>query len=99
MRTDQMMLTEEQVAAIKRQLDIEALEESNPSMDMLRKQFGEHTFYVGEDGLYMFEGLDAPSHPGQPANMVQVGAWTDENRNAMKPVKHNVTDVLVDLAG
>ena len=94
-----MMLTDEQVAAVKAQLDVDALEESNPSMDMLRKQFGEHTFYVGEDGLFMFEPVNAPSHPGQPAHMVQVGAWTDENRNAMKPMPHKVTDVLIDLAG
>jgi hypothetical protein len=94
-----MRLSDEQVAAIKAQMDIEALEESNPSMEALRKQFGDHTFYVGPDGLFMFEALDAPSHPGQPAHMVQVGEWTDENRNAMKPIKHSVTDILVDLAG
>jgi len=94
-----MKLTSEQVAVVKEQLGADPIEDENPAMDTLCNTFGEHTFYLGADGLFVLEpAVEEAPQQGEPAQLVLVAAWTDEQRTALKPVEPQVSDMVVDLA-
>jgi hypothetical protein len=93
-----MKLKANQIAAVKQDLGADPLDEENPAMGSLREAFGDHTFYVGPDGLFIVEAVDNGDHPGELAQLVLVAGWTDENKNALHPVPPQKTDKVVDLA-
>lgn len=93
-----MKLTSQQVAAVKQELGADSLEEENPAMESLRGAFGDHTFYVGPDGLFIVEPIDNPTMEGTPAQLVLVAAWTDDKKNALEKVLPRETDTIVNLS-
>lgn len=93
-----MKLNTKQIAAVKQDLSADPLEEENPAMGSLREAFGDHTFYVGAEGLFVVEPVDDAAHAGEPAQLVLVAAWTDEQKKALQPVPPQQTETIVDLA-
>lgn len=93
-----MKLSSQQVAVVKDQLGADPLEDENPAMDSLKNAFGEHTFYVGMDGLFVFEPVNDPDESGEPARLVLVASWTDEQKNALEKIPPRETDQVVDLS-
>ncbi len=93
-----MKLSTQQVASVKQELGADPLGDDNPAMESLRTAFGDHTFYVGSDGLFVFEPVNDPAVQGTPAQLVLVAAWSDEQKNALKKVPPQETDQVVDLA-
>lgn len=109
-----MKLTSQQVASVKQELGADPIEETNPAISTLRQAFGDHTFYLASDGLFVLEpadevfkedqgaagsGGDAPSEPmAEPARLILVAAWTDESKTALQPAPAQVTATVVDLA-
>lgn len=93
-----MKLNSRQIASVKQELSLDPLEEENPAMEALRDTFGDHTFYVGTDGLFVIEPANDPTHRSEPAHFVLVAAWTDEQRTALQPVPQQATELVVDLA-
>lgn len=93
-----MKLNSHQIAAVKQDLSADPLDEENPAIGSLREAFGDHTFYVGSDGLFVVEPVEDTEHPGEPAQLVLVAAWTDEDKKALQPVPPQQTETVVDLA-
>lgn len=93
-----MKLNSNQIAAVKQDLEADPLDEENPAIGSLRQAFGDHTFYVGSEGLFVVEPVEDEAHPGEPAQLVLVAAWTDEKKNALQPVPPQQTETVVDLA-
>ncbi|MGD1876681.1 MAG: hypothetical protein ACFB13_04180 [Kiloniellaceae bacterium] len=93
-----MKLNANQIAAVKQDLSAEPLEEQNPAMASLRQAFGDHTFYVGAEGLFVVEPVEDEAHPGEPAQLVLVAAWADDDKKALQPVPPQQTETVVDLA-
>lgn len=93
-----MKLSSQQVTSVKQELGADPLDAENPAMKSLLDAFGEHTFYVGGDGLFVFEPVNDPEASGEPAQLVLVAAWTDEKKNALTQVPPQPTDKVVDLA-
>jgi len=102
-----MKLSTQQVAAVKQELGADPVDEANPAMETLRQAFGDHTFYLASDGLFVLEPADAADansaqEPAQqmsePAHLVLVAAWTDENKNSLQPAPAQVSATVVDLA-
>ena len=93
-----MKLSSQQVAAVKQELGADPLPDTNPAMESLRGAFGDHTFYVGVDGLFVFEPVNEAEASDDSAQLILVAAWTDENKNALTQVPPQRTDKVVDLA-
>ena len=104
-----MKLNDQQTQAVERQTGLAPVPEDNPTVEMLKDNFGDHTFYVDKVGLYVWEPVDeeieAPAADGadgasgqQRAAAVMLAAWTDEERTTMRRTEPTVTDVVIDLA-
>lgn len=89
-----MKLTDDQAAAVKETLGADPLPEDNPAMGELEKVFGEHSFYVGEDGLLVFEPAEEKPDSGR---LVLIAAWADEQKQGLQAVQPHPTDIVVDF--
>jgi len=94
-----MKLTSNQAAAVKQRVNIDPIDEENPVIEPLRKAFGDHTFYIVSDGLFVLEEVTESTEEDEPARFVMVAAWTNEEKNALQPVEPQRTNTVVDLAG
>lgn len=93
-----MKLTNQQVVAVREQTGADPIDDENPAMDTLREAFGDHTFYADINGLFVVEPIDEePSEGGETAELVQICAWTDEQRTALQPVEPQGSGVRVEL--
>lgn len=92
-----MRLSPEQIATVKEELGADSLEEDNPSMESLRKLFGNHTFYVGEEGLLIFLPIENAEPDDTRAQMVLIAAWTDDSKKALSPIDAQPTTIVVDM--
>lgn len=93
-----MKLTSKQTAAVKERVNIDPIDEENPVVEPLKQAFGDHTFYIVSDGLFVLEPVNNSGQGEEPAQFVLVAAWTDEQKNALKPVEPHQTGTVVDLA-
>jgi hypothetical protein len=91
-----MKLSDNQVKAVEEQTGLQPIPEDNPAMEQLKENFGDHTFYVDDRGLYILETPQDDTQQAQ-ATAVQVAQWTDENRNALQAHEPQATDAVFSL--
>ena len=103
-----MKLSNANIKTVKETLGVDPLEADNPAIEPLTKNFGEHTFYVGQEGLFVFEPDTEEIEPAKPngkakptagntVRLTLVAAWTDENRDAIKACEPQPTEMTVAL--
>lgn len=81
-----MKLTNTQITQVKDQLSAEPVPDDSPAADLLKQHFGDHTFYVDELGLHIFESYSSEEDKsGDTCEIlpVRVASWTDEKREAL----------------
>ena len=104
-----MKLTDANIKTVKETLGADPLEADNPAIEPLTQNFGEHTFYVGQEGLFVFEpdaeandpeqanGEDKEADDGNTVRLMLIAAWTDEKREAIRAVEPQPTEMTVSL--
>lgn len=92
-----MKLNDQQIAAVKSSVNIDAIPPENPAVPQLTEHFGDHTFFVVTEGLFILEEVDNPELPGTPAEFVLVAGWADEERSALQGVQPTRSNTIIDL--
>ena len=97
-----MKLTSTQIAATRETIEANPLPDDHPVMGQLKEAFGEHTFFIDQNGLSVFvdqsevpEQVELPE--GDP-RLVLIAAWTDESRQALGAVEPVDTGVTLPQA-
>jgi hypothetical protein len=91
-----MKLSAAQIKHAAPQIEAQPIPESHPAVQELKGIFGDHTFFLGQDGLHVVE-TGARAGDGGLANVVNLASWIDKERTALKPHKPEVTEVVVEL--
>jgi len=80
------------------QFEAQAIPENHPAVPQLNSAFGEHTFFLDDNGLNIVE--TAESEEGARAGkVVKLASWKDANRTSLAPHEPEPTDVVVELEG
>ena len=108
-----MKLTSKQVAKIRDQTGLTPVSDQAAEDSGLSRAFGDQTFYIDPNGLYVFEPVTAPSGKGDQVLAVQIATVTvDEPDQAdtseepaekgdsvtLQPIQPRSTQVTADLA-
>lgn len=93
-----LKLSDNQIAAVRETVGAEPIPEDNPAMEPLKQNFGDHTFYVDNTGLLVLEPVNDPNQPGEPAAVIHIAAWTDEERKQLQPIEPKASGAVLDLA-
>jgi hypothetical protein len=99
-----MKLTSAQVERTLTQFKGEAIPENHPVIPQLNRLFGEHTFFVDNNGLNIVEpaeaaqgGVESARAGVQSATVVNVASWSDADPDKLEPHEPEPTDVVVAL--
>ncbi|SDF53731.1 MULTISPECIES: hypothetical protein [Thalassobaculum] len=97
-----MKLTTDQTAAVQRQTGADPLPEDNPTMGQLQEIFGEHTFYVAEQGLVVPETTPEETAPEAAEDgsveFMLVAVWAGEDKQSLQPIEPQPTGIKLELA-
>jgi hypothetical protein len=93
-----MKLNDTQMQQVNKQTGLEPIPDDNPATPRLQERFGEHTFYLDANGLYIWEPVDAADGANQPAAAVMLAAWAGDEKQALKPTEPTRSRVVVELA-
>ena len=91
-----MKLTNTQVQHTVTQIGAQAIPDDHPAVEQLKGLFGDHTFFLGQDGLAIVESGERTDTTSL-ANVVNLASWTDEGRTALAPHRPEVTGVVVEI--
>ena len=77
------------------QLEATTLPEANPAVNSLSELFGEHTFFIDADGLFIVEAeSDGEIELGR---VVKLARWADRDRTVLSPHQRETTSLVVTL--
>jgi hypothetical protein len=91
-----MKLTSVRINRAVAQFDARPVPDNHPSMQQLTDLFGDHTFFLTQDGLNIVEPYE-PYGDENTGRVVKVASWTDESQLQLEPHGREPTDVFVEL--
>jgi hypothetical protein len=93
-----MKFSAKQIDEVQRQTGADPIPDDHPVMDQLKSYFGDHTFYVDQTGLHIWENLGGDSEEEEEqVTAVTVASWTDEEKTSLRPHGPKPTAVVVKL--
>jgi hypothetical protein len=91
-----MKLTSIQVEQTLSQIRAEAIPEDDPVIPELSDLFGDHTFFIDDNGLNIVEPIETGSNV-QSAQVVNVADWRDADMTKLAAHEPEPTNVFVTL--
>ena len=88
-----MKLSPAQVERTVSQLHIEAIPDNHPLVPQLNRLFGEHTYFLDQNGLNIVEPVEA----GESAMVVNLASWSNDSRSGLELHEPEATDVVITL--
>lgn len=94
-----MKLNDTQAEKVKEATGLEPFPEDAPVAAELKNHFGDHTFYVAEAGLFVFEEDQNAEDGGEkPARAIQIAQWTEKDgKQALAVTEPQATTTVVDI--
>lgn len=92
-----MKLRTDVIETLRARVDAEPVPETTIAHDHLSQRFGDHTFYLGNGGAYVFEPLDANAEQPTQLRAVQIAHWADDDHTLLKPQDPEPTATIVSL--
>ena len=89
-----MKLTQAQAETAKETLGADPIPADHPVAQQLEQTFGEHSFYLDNNGLLVFEPTEEDP---EKAGLFLIAAWTDENRKELGGIQPQPTNIVLDL--
>jgi hypothetical protein len=75
-----------------------AVPADHPAAQELGEVFGDHTFFVDEEGLSIVEPAPASASPPETGQIVKIASWVDASYSALAPHEREWTDIVVPLS-
>ena len=94
-----MKLSNAQANIIKENLDLDVIDETGDVQKKLEETFGEHTFFLNDKGLFVFQE-ETPKGNGHDskARLFVVAAWASDDKSTLAPIEPQAqVDVVFDL--
>ena len=93
-----MKLTADQIGEIEKRIGALPIPEDNPVMPHLHSNFGEHTYYLSDDGLIVWEALENDGgEAGVSICPVQLASWVDDEKTRMEPHEPRPIDAVMTI--
>jgi hypothetical protein len=93
-----MKLTAEQIDGVTSQFEAQAVPQDNRIIAELNNIFGEHTFFLDNNGLHIVEKLAEPEEAGAPmVRVVKLASWTDPDHRTLAAHPPEPTNLVINL--
>ena len=92
-----MKLNATQVKRTLSQFDAEVLPDNHPAVPQLNSWFGDHTFFIDQEGLNVLEPAETPEVEGQVGEVVSLASWSDATLTSLRPHEPEPTGLVIAL--
>jgi hypothetical protein len=93
-----MKLSSAQIERTLSQFEAKALPDNHPVVPKLNELFGDHTFFLNDNGLNIVEPTtEASRADAETARVVNLANWGDANLTSLAPHEPELTDAIVEL--
>ena len=93
-----MKLTTQQIGEIEQRIGALPIPDDNPVMTHLHSSFGDHTYYLSDDGLIVWESLEnQDGDAGVNICPVQLASWVDDDKTQMEPHEPRPIDAVMTI--
>jgi len=80
------------------QFPAQAIPENHPAIPELSRRFGDHTFFLDDNGLHIVEPVVSDETGPQGAGqVVKLAAWNDDEKTSLVPLDPEPIDVVLEL--
>jgi hypothetical protein len=79
------------------QFEAEAIPQDHPAAAQLNELFGDHTFFVDDNGLNIVEPVEPAETGAWTGKVVQLAKWTDATRPSLVPHEPEATGLTVTI--
>jgi hypothetical protein len=93
----EMKLSPEQVELVSAAVGAEPIAESTIAHNHLKDHFGDHTFYLGPAGAYVWEAAGEGEDSTFRLEAVHIASWADEERTLLQKESPTPTGAAVTL--
>ncbi len=80
-----MRLSELQTQRVQEHTGASVVPDDNPSMPLLKQNFGDHTFFLDNEGLHVWEAVDDDPSDGAKLVGVRIASWSEGEEKALVP--------------
>jgi|SwirhisoilCB1_FD_contig_31_41322_length_453_multi_4_in_0_out_0_1 hypothetical protein len=98
-----MKLNSAQIERTLHQFDAQAIPAEHPAVPKLEQLFGDHTYFLDNNGLSIVEPVEAEqgngNGNGRHGVVVILASWADRNAASLEPHEPEPTELVVDLEG
>jgi hypothetical protein len=92
-----MKLNSEQVERALSQFDAHPLPDDHPAVGQLNRLFGDHTYFLDNNGLNVLEPSESGETGTQTGTIVNLADWSDDSLTNLMPHEPKSTGVTVSL--
>jgi len=90
-----MKLNSTQVEQTLRQMDAHVLPDNHPAVSQLTNVFGDHTFFLDQQGLKVLEPPEMPEKGMQSGEVLSLADWSDATLTSLTPHEPESTGTIV----
>ncbi len=92
-----MKLSSDKVERALGQFPAQVIPEDHAAVPQLTGLFGEHTYFIDQNGLSIVEPAEAAEGGGEAGQVVRVASWSDEAKTSLMPHEPQPTDMVFAL--
>jgi hypothetical protein len=90
-----MKLSNAWVDQTQSQFDVQAIPDNHPAAGKLKETFGEHTFFLGDEGLHIVEAAEPLPEDSREREVLKLASWRDEKRETLEIHEPETVGVVV----
>jgi hypothetical protein len=92
-----MKLSAMQIERALDQIEAQPVPEDHPVIPQLIKVYGEHTFFLDDEGLEIIEIADTGNGTGPVGQVIKLASWADPKQTTLATHEPEMTEVVVIL--
>ncbi len=75
-----MQLTDAQIKTVEKKTDLMAVKTDNSAVEKLEEAFGSHTYFMNEDGLFVFMRAEEGA---KTAHLLAFAMWDEDDKSKL----------------
>ncbi len=93
-----MKLSKREIGKVRAQMQAEPMPGDHPALPHLKTYIGNHTFYIGSDGVFIWEYADGDGEEDERINALRVASWADSDKRTVAIHKPQLTETIIKLS-
>ena len=93
-----MKLSRREIEKVRAQIQMEPMPGDHLALPHLKTYIGDHTFYIGSEGVFIWEYADGDGEEDERINALKVASWADPDKRIVAMHKPQMTKTAIRLS-